>query len=490
MIKIQKSKITLVFFSFLLCVSLVFAESSSKYHQIREVQSLLYRADFEPGPINGKWSKRTEAALIQFLHDRGYQYEGHISERELQILRAEPAGYRYRTRSFTSSERPISQTTSANGVITFPGWELPQFLNPPPNDQTLAVYFSKWLDQSRSPRYTVSGSDNPRPITTNNNSNEFLENQLRYGSILSYLFYDGSQIIYDASAPEKRFYPHFAVNNKTLYRSNSIGKSLVSYMLGIAICEGYIQSIESDLSDWPLMKNTLYENISLYDLLSMRARDQHIVTEDKGFISSGRWFNDDTVSSFANHELKNTQPNNRQIYNYHGFATNLLMNYIIFKTGEDWYNFLERMVRDRIGFSDQFHFQGKDAPDISGPGHYMFFATRYDYMRFALSLLEDWREQSCVGQYLKNVYEKRVSMRHNFKDPQRMTDVAKSYGGQFLFDFDGVRNRTWFGMSGYGGQNILIDMNSGRIVVVNSAHTNFDWRSLVYKVVKTGSLPK
>lgn len=490
MIKVFNKHLLPCFLAAIFFIGAVSAQEPTSYHQIREVQSLLYQADFNPGPIDGKWGRRTEAALIAFLETRGIQYGGELSENKLQLLRDAPAGPKYRNRRFTSNGRPISQTTSARGVIYFPSWELPHFLNPPPNDQTIAAYFNKWLSQSRSPRYKVSGSDVPRVFEISNTQSDFLDNQLRYGSAMSYLFYDGSKIIYDAKAPEKRFSPYFQINDDTMFRSNSVGKSFVSYLIGHAICEGYIPSVEGDLSDWPLMENTLYENVSLTDLLNMRARDQHIVSEDEGFIKTGRWFNNFTIASFANQELQDTRPNNRQIYNYHGFATNLLLNYVIFKTGENWDTFLEHVVRDRIGFANEFLLQGQNAPNNLGPGWYSFFATRYDYMRFALSVLEDWQNETCVGRYLRKVYENRVSMGHNFNDPQRMTDVAKGYGGQFLFDFDGMRRRTLFGMSGYGGQNILIDMDSGRIVVVNAGHTNFDWRTLVYDVVRTGSLPK
>ena len=40
----------------------------------------------------------------------------------------------------------------------------------------------------------------------------------------------------------------------------------------------------------------------------------------------------------------------------------------------------------------------------------------------------------------------------------RMPDVAQSYGGQFWFDFKGMRNRPLFSMNGNNGQNVLIDM--------------------------------
>ena len=57
------------------------------------------------------------------------------------------------------------------------------------------------------------------------------------------------------------------VNNETKLRSMSIGKTMVSYVMGHAICRGYIDSVDSRLNDWSLTKNTLYENQNIIHLL-------------------------------------------------------------------------------------------------------------------------------------------------------------------------------------------------------------------------------
>ena len=67
------------------------------------------------------------------------------------------------------------------------------------------------------------------------------------------------------------------VDNKTRLRSNSMGKSLASIILGYAICEGYIESVDTKINDWPLLKGSLYENHKLIDLLNMASGDQKYV---------------------------------------------------------------------------------------------------------------------------------------------------------------------------------------------------------------------
>ena len=61
--------------------------------------------------------------------------------------------------------------------------------------------------------------------------------------------------------------------------SHSVGKSLVSYVLGHAICEGYIDSIEVTLDDWSVLDGTLYKGQKLIDILNMSAGDQKIIGE-------------------------------------------------------------------------------------------------------------------------------------------------------------------------------------------------------------------
>ena len=57
----------------------------------------------------------------------------------------------------------------------------------------------------------------------------------------------------------------------------SAGKTMVSYVVGHAICDGYIESINSRLNDWPLLENTLYFDSKLIDILNMKSGDQEYI---------------------------------------------------------------------------------------------------------------------------------------------------------------------------------------------------------------------
>ena len=41
-------------------------------------------------------------------------------------------------------------------------------------------------------------------------------------------------------------------------------------------------------------------------------------------------------------------------------------------------------------------------------GRYSFYADRYDYVRIANMIMNHWNNDTCVGKYLKTMYENRV----------------------------------------------------------------------------------
>ena len=66
-----------------------------------------------------------------------------------------------------------------------------------------------------------------------------------------------------------------------------------------------------------------------------------------------------------------------------------------------------------------------------------------------------------------------------------------SYGGQFHLDYPGLEDKVVFGMGGYGGKAILIDVEDSRIVVINTIHYNssrfkYDHKKLLINPIKHG----
>ena len=87
--------------------------------------------------------------------------------------------------------------------------------------------------------------------------------------------------------------------------------------------------------------------------------------------------------------------------------------------------------------------------------------------------------------YLKTIYENRVQKKDNTKHATEVGLYTKSYGGQIHFDIFGIdKTRKIIGMSGFAGQQILIDLDNKRIIVVSSLYRNYNWKKIVYSVIK------
>ena len=124
--------------------------------------------------------------------------------------------------------------------------------------------------------------------------------------------------------------------------------------------------------------------------------------------------------------------------------------------------------------------------DEDGPIRYSFRASRYDYLRIAKAMLDDWQNDTCEGKYLKSLYERKVKKNKDYRDKQEAYSNTKSYGGFFHLDPSGMKNRHIFIMDGYGGQTLTIDFDRKRIVTTMAVHRNFNWKKIAHSVIKKG----
>ena len=114
-------------------------------------------------------------------------------------------------------------------------------------------------------------------------------------------------------------------------------------------------------------------------------------------------------------------------------------------------------------------------------------ATRFDYLRIAKAIMDDYQKQNCVGKYLKEIYERRIpkNINHDGDKAEPLFNRTKSYGGQIHFDIFGIdKTRKILGLSGFAGQQILIDLDNKRIIVVSSLYRNYNWKKIVHSVIK------
>ena len=353
-------------------------------------------------------------------------------------------------------------------------------------DYPLLVY-SGWV---------IKGSENHYKFQSNLRKDKDVLKEFKNNKntgIISYLLFEDDKIVIDESDIPTSVQGDEIIDG--LLPSHSMGKSLVSYVTGHAICEGYIDNINVKLNDWPLIKDTLYEDAVLLDLLNMKGGDQKWVGERRNVGSDNRIkgskkeenVNVIGLVKVMNKYLRGTEKS-KLIYNYSALTTNVIMNYVKHKAGEDWDELLHKVFNEHVKVKNNVQFQKsrkylKYEDFVSG--RYSFYANRYDYLRIAKTMMEDWHNDTCAGKYLKTIYENRVQKKDNTKHATDVGLYTKSYGGQIHFDIFGIdKKRKILGLSGFAGQQILIDLDNKRIIVVNSLYRNYNWKKIVYSIIK------
>ena len=367
-------------------------------------------------------------------------------------------------------------------IETYGGrWAIPSKKDPK-NRDTLIYYnyknlFSHFNGDSNTyqfGRYEAKPSSKIYKLNNNAKENKFVQKEMQKKAILSYLYFQDDQILIDELTPKDRFGDF--VKNETKLRSNSVGKSMVSVVLGHAICEGYIESLDSKINDWPMLKNTLYDNQKIIDFLNMNVGDYKYINDGGPVKDYSYDVDTKSIHATINSFFRNSEKAKPK-YNYTQFLPNVIFNYVKFKSGNDFQNLLDKAFQ-KAGIENSVYFNKLKDPVEHGNAHNMFFASRYDYLRIAKSIIEDYQNDTCLGKYYKEIYKQRIEKKNKgtkHEDPP--FSPGKSYGGYFHMDYAGLKDKVIFGMSGYGGNTLIMDMENSRIVVLNSIH----WSNKKYK---------
>ena len=383
--------------------------------------------------------------------------------------------------------------------------ELPEHARP--NDATISLFEerkNKFIKKRKKQKrlYTIKPKGNAIEFNYDKNLTSLtLEKELSEGFILSYLYYENGVVKYNGTALDGRFKKD--ITNKTLFYTHSTGKSITSYIVGHAICDGYISSID-EIIDWPLMKNTLYQGQPLRNLLNMSAGDKHTVNESANRVMGNKDHHRDMGLETIAKLLDGTKAKSKNIF-YNNVLTDIIANYIAFKAGDKYDDLMKKVFQDKIKIKHNVSYEkkgrakwDKNKSKYRGKpqtlASYSYFMTRLDFLRFAEAMMKDYQNKTCVGNYLRES-QNQAKKWYKFR-PYRnnslfwLHNYAKKYGSQFYFDFYEMEKRNIIATEGFNGQNILIDLDNSRIVVTNSAATGWDVRKFMLNVIREGKLPK
>jgi CubicO group peptidase (beta-lactamase class C family) len=410
--------------------------------------------------------------------------------------------------SFTNTVLEATVQTDRGGkavAYNLPFSQMPEKVSP--NDATISLYEDRRfefieLQRKYSSLYTIKPKGNAQPFKQEKTlTSQSLQNELAYGHTLSYLFYENGTIKYDGKATDGRFAKD--VSNETLFFTNSTGKSINSYIIAHAICDGYISSID-EIIDWPLMSKTLYQGQPLRNLLNMNAGDKHTVDEAGRYVmgssTAHRNMSLDTIAAL----LEGTKKIGSEVF-YNNFLSDVIANYIVFKAGDNYEALMRKVFQDKVKIQHEVSYEMRRKTETNGKfsdyygqpqtlANYSYFITRMDLLRVGEAIMKDYQSQTCVGQYLKMSQAQAVPwpryQPNNSNAKIFLHRFSKKYGAQFYFDFHEMDGRNILGTEGAAGQNMLIDMDNSRIVVMHGSATASDQKSLLINVIRDGQLPK
>ena len=346
---------------------------------------------------------------------------------------------------------------------------------------------------SKNGRLMVQPSGSPKSLEKNVQFDPYLSKQMETTGLISYLLYKDGRIVRDSISPANRL--GYMLNEKTRLVSNSVGKSFTAYLLGHSICRGDIPSLDHDLSDWPLLRNTLYANQKLIDVVNMNVGDRSFFQSQRVQFKNSRnkkGVNHETIKYWGE-ELKGTKPPWSRSFNYSQFLSGLTTNYVAFKARDGFDQLLAEVYADKVGIEHPLTIGYVDplAHDDDGKLSNQVWASRHDYLRIAIAMLDDWRADNCVGQYLKELYQRRLKAlppksdgRHHrlFRKNSHKYQRDYDYGGFFHIN-PSKTDDIVFVMHGFGGQIVAINFDTGTIVVAHSAYENWDTARLVIDAV-------
>ena len=363
-------------------------------------------------------------------------------------------------------ELPTYNNTSKN--------ELPEWANP--TDKVLKYYankYSKKHSTRKGYKFIVKADGEYKIFDKNTTTDKFVTEQLNTTALLSYIAFADGQIVVDQKT--EKYSKYF--NDKTKWTSMSMGKSIISYMTGHAICRGHISGINETMN-WDIFDNTYYENAKLINVLNMASGNPKNHNRDYK-----KWPNNSTIQGIMKREIKNTTPG-ENVYNYSNVDTNVVASYLLHKMGhKDFKKLLNYFFNEKVNVQHNVKlFKQENASSKTESLTYAFYITRYDYLRIAVAMLDDWNKNTCEGEYLKSLYENRIKKNQQYRDNLQSFTNTKDYGGQFHMTLSGGKNknRPVFQIDGWGGQTITIDFEQNKIIAILAIHRDYNWMKLVH----------
>jgi CubicO group peptidase (beta-lactamase class C family) len=250
-------------------------------------------------------------------------------------------------------------------------------------------------------------------------------------------------------------YERYGLGNSedSLWISFSVAKSVVSMLVGAAIEDGYIASVEEKVTDYlPRLKGSSYDQATIRNILQMASGVQwnEDYADPESDVNSAAW-GTLPLYEYLRHKPVDTEPGTK--FNYNTAETNLVGTLLRSAIGNNLSTYLSGKIWRPFGMEADANWMLSE-PGGGEMGGCCISATLRDYGRIGLFALED-------GRLADGTQVLPVDWMHESTSP---SEAYAGYGYLWWLQEDGR-----YEASGIFGQGISIDPGEGVVIAIHSA---------------------
>ena len=255
-------------------------------------------------------------------------------------------------------------------------------------------------------------------------------------------------------------------NEATLFSSNSMGKSFVSALIGIAVAEGDISSVEDPIGKYiPEFVGTALENIPIRACLKMASGIDFNEDKDMSGFSLRTLMGTPAMKVIAKYGIQEEPYTYRR---YLSINTEILGEIITNATGSSLAEYMEEKLWKKIGAAHDAYWTLSNGKELAMGG---LSVSLRDYARFARLYLKEGNyngEQILDKQWVKDSLD--ISEAYSKPGANHDAYNAIGYGYQWWVP---EGNQGEFMAIGVYGQWIYVNPSKQIIIVKTSADPNF-----------------
>lgn len=255
-------------------------------------------------------------------------------------------------------------------------------------------------------------------------------------------------------------------DENTLFSSNSMGKSFVSALMGIAVSEGYVESIDDPIGKYiPEFKGTEMENIPIKACLQMASGIRFDEDADMSEFSMKTLIGIPAMKVISKYGMQEDPYTYRR---YLSINTEILDQVIKNATGRGLAEYMEEKLWSKLGADHDAYWTLSNDTELAMGG---LSVSLRDYARFARLYLNDgnWEgEQILTEKWVKDSLD--VSAEYSRPGANNDPYNEIGYGYQWWVP-EGTQNE--FMAIGVYGQWIYVNPSKQVIIVKTSADPNF-----------------